>query len=90
MTIRVRVSCWVTLKHMDHESTYNVQLEHYETLRDRLDRGEQGWIELDSAWGDGKMFCRLEDIVDLFAATPEYVEERFAWDQEQKAEDVAS
>lgn len=47
-----------------------VQLRHYEELRDRLDRGEQGWIELESIHPEGRHLIRLEDIGDLALLTP--------------------
>jgi hypothetical protein len=82
--------CTVSLKHLPENSVHLVELRHYEELKRLLDdpTTAKGWIELDSVYGDGKIFCRLEDIADLFQAPPSYCEARDAWDKEQKAEDL--
>jgi hypothetical protein len=38
-----------------------VEPRHYDLLRDMIDKGDKGWIELDGPGGD-KLFCRVEDI----------------------------
>lgn len=54
----------------DPEAGYPVREHHYENLRDRLDRHETGWIELESVYGDGRTLVRLEDIIALDLWTP--------------------
>lgn len=66
-------SCAVSVH--DGKQCFIVHLKHYEELRDRLDRRETGWVELDSAWADGKVLLRLEDIRDMELATPAFCEE---------------
>lgn len=68
--------CYVALGACGGEGTFAVKLKHYEDLRDRLDRKESGWIELESFFGDGRHLIRLEDITDLTASTESYVQER--------------
>lgn len=74
-----QVGCMVSLRHDGGEGQYAVQLRHYDQLKDALDRKETGWIELESIHADGKLFCRLEDIADLFCSTEAYAEDRNAW-----------
>ena len=66
-------SCTVSVH--DGKQAFVVDLRHYEELRDRLDRRETGWVELDSAWGDGKVFVQLESIKDLALHSPQFCEE---------------
>ena len=73
----VKVGCSVTLRYGERNEIWQVAAEHYEGLRDSLDRG-------DSAWPGGKVFVKLENIVDLFLATPEFAEARDAWDRQEK------
>ena len=80
----VKVGCSVTLRYGERNEIWQVAAEHYESLRDSLDRGDTGWIELDSAWPGGKVFVKLENIVDLFLATPEFADARDAWDRQEK------
>lgn len=58
----------------DPQGSFLVESRHYEWLRDALDKGETGWIELDSSFGDGKVFLRLEDIVAMVHHTASMVE----------------
>lgn len=78
------MGCQVTLRYNDRNECFVVNLRHYDDLRDRLDRGETGWIEMDSAHAGGKFLCRLENIVDLHFSGPEYAESRDAWDAQEK------
>ena len=73
MAFKANPSCHVYLRD-DPTSRYEVQSRHYEVLRDRLDANEKGWVELDSAVGDGdaKLMVRLEDIQSLFLSTPSH------------------
>lgn len=83
-------SCSVALRHLPEISVHSVDLRHYEELKRQLEDPSTatGWVELDSAYGDGKVFVRLEDITDLFYAPPGYCEARDAWDEEQRQEKV--
>jgi hypothetical protein len=84
------MGCAVSLRHLPGSSIHNVDLRHYEELKRLLDdpATATGWIELDSVFGDGKVFCRLEDITDLFQAPQGYCDARDEWDREQEAERV--
>lgn len=71
--------CVVYLSQSARESCYVVQPKYYEILKDKLDNGETGWYELDHVHGDGTIFIRLENITELFLATPAYVEAVDTW-----------
>lgn len=66
--MRVEPCCRVFTKD-DPANYYAVDCGHYESLRDRLDCGEKGWIELNSHVADGRLFVRLENISGLFLST---------------------
>lgn len=77
--------CSVTLDDGSAQgASYLVHARHYEELRDRLDTGEGGWIELDSVFGDGRVFLRLASVRTLFLATPDYCEAADADDERQR------
>lgn len=85
-----RPACTVSLRHLPENAIHLVDLRHYEELKRLLDDPSTatGWIELDSVYGDGRLFCRLEEIADLFLAPPAYCDARDTWDREQKAEEI--
>lgn len=72
-TVNIPGLC-VYIKSGSGEGCHIVSLAHYEFLKDSLDRGERGWVELDSVYGDGKYFVALENIAELLLATPGYRE----------------
>ena len=76
------VGCTIYIE--PHDSCYVVKEKHYEDLRDRLDHGETGWIELESVHGDGRLLCRLEHIGHLFHATKLWADERDLYDRQCK------
>lgn len=59
----------------DPSTGFAVNVRHYEQLRNALDTNEKGWVELDSSFGDGKVFLLIEDIITLVNSTESYVEE---------------
>lgn len=75
--------CYVTLAHSPGAS-YVAPLRYYELLRDALDRGETGWMEVEHVTPGGRFMIRLDDIVELFHANPEYVAARDAADAEER------
>ena len=44
---------------------HRVALHHYETLKDMLDRGEKGLVELDSCFAGGKTLLRMEHVQEI-------------------------
>lgn len=84
------VSCLVYVDDGSQEGvSYAVKLEHYEQLKDMLDRNESGWIELQSIYADGRLLIRLDRISHMFKATSEYCEAREAFNiDEMKKEQV--
>lgn len=66
------------------ESCFTVKAHHYDLLRDALDRGDKGWLELESTWGDGRVLLRVEDVADVVLSTPLYCEERNAWETKEE------
>lgn len=74
--LKLPPSCVVTI----HGDEYSVQTRHYEELRDMLDNKQSGWVELDSVYGDGKVFVRLEDIGRLVLATESFCIEKHSYE----------
>ena len=72
-----REGCSISLR---HNPTVEIllKLDCYEQLKDMVDRGETGWLELESSFG-GKLLFRVEDIVEVFYCSPEYCANRDAW-----------
>ena len=68
------VGCAVFTR-QDPGAAFMVAAHHYDSLRDKLDTKEKGWIELDCAEGEGgKTLIRLEDIVVVVLHTESLVE----------------
>lgn len=58
----------------DPATAFMVGLHHYDRLRDAVDAGEKGWVELDAAEGeDGKVMLRIQDITCLILQTESVV-----------------
>ncbi len=62
------------------EEGFMVKPEHWDFLVGLLNENGRGWVELEHVFGGAKVLLRVQDITDLFLVTPEYVEERRAWD----------
>lgn len=62
-------------------SSFTVLAKYYDRLKDALDNGEKGWIEMETPHG-GRGVFNLEWITDIFDVTDAYKEEREAWDHE--------
>lgn len=60
------------------DSEFKAAPHHYEQLRDALDHGDKGWVELESASPGCKGLFRLEDIKSLCLCTSEYYEAKAA------------
>lgn len=71
-----------------HADEIIAQPEYYERLRDALDKGETGWIELTLAHGaGGRTMIRLEKITSIMLATEGYCAEKDAWERTRRITD---
>lgn len=53
---------------------WSVKAEHYASLKYRLMRNEHTWLELDSVYGDGKIFIHTAHIREMVLLTESYIE----------------
>lgn len=79
-----RTPCVEIVLKGETEIGYCVKPHHYERLKQALDEHEKGWLELESIYGDGKVFIEIPDIKNLFLMTESYCEERNQKEQEDK------
>lgn len=70
-------------------SFYVIKDRHYDDLKDKLDRNETGWIELDHIHGDAKLFCKLENITEMFLMTEAWAKEADEYDRQEKVEELS-